>query len=412
LARAARVPTAELEAVRAGGVVRPALVWRLAPTLGLHAADLFVIAGLDLPGELAAAIGTVSWNVGRLMRDASRLVPELRERLHEVVRSLPVVPPTERPRPASSYPPGPATTLLRLLENRNIHTANAALLLLVGDGPYVSDPTVTAVCRGASALSPHYVTGFANLLGIPAGDLAAVTGVGPPVDTGHRPHPQRAELAALAWDARRLTSDQVRQARNFAQELRKADPRSWCTMCLSYHGSMRVPGEAPPDLSWQRVGARMVPVSASAGPRTVTEGIAAGYEHSMVGALIAAAQLSARADASAGRASWEPTLLRQFVPSADRDTLLETLRAGPDDPGGPDDMMTPAGFVFRIHTESWVDIGLVYRLSDGVGYHGMVHRLVWRDWDWMMVAPEGGSSASAYCPVDDLTKIVSWVPKR
>jgi hypothetical protein len=36
-----------------------------------------------------------------------------------------------------------------------------------------------------------------------AEDLAALTGVGPPVDTP-RLHPQRAGLAALAWDARRL----------------------------------------------------------------------------------------------------------------------------------------------------------------------------------------------------------------
>lgn len=66
--------------------------------------------------------------------------------------------------------------------------------------------------------------------------------------------------------------------------------------------------------------------------------------------------------------------------------------------------------MFRTHTLSWVDIGLVYRSRDGAGYHGVVHRLVWRDGDWMMVAPEGGSWVSAYRPVDDLTKIVPWGP--
>ena len=187
----------ELDVVLAGGEAQPALVWLLAPALGLQVADLFVIAGLDLPDGLAAATGTVSWNVGRLMQDASRLVPEGRERLHKIVRSLPVVAPTGPARPASSYPPGPATTLLRLLENRNIHPWNARLLCVVGDGPYVSDSTVAGVGRGRVALTPRYVTAFANVLGIPAGDLTAVTGVGPSVATGHPPHPQRAELAAF-----------------------------------------------------------------------------------------------------------------------------------------------------------------------------------------------------------------------
>ncbi|MBE1489210.1 hypothetical protein [Plantactinospora soyae] len=362
LARMAEVSVLELDAVLAGSEVRPALVWRLAPALGLHAADLFVIAQLDLPDELAAATGTVSWNAGQLMSDASRLLPELRERLHDFIRSLPLVPPAGPSRPASSYPPGPATTLLRLLENRNIHPWNARLLCVVGDGPYVSNSTVKGVCHGRFALTPHYVTAFANVLGIRTGDLAALTGVGPPVETGHPPHPQRAKLAALGWDARRLTSDQLRQAMNFAHDLWQADPRTWCYMCRSYHGPERVPTEAPPDVTWQRVAARMVPVSASAGPHTVVGGTASGYEHSMVGALVAAAHLSARASASAGHASWEPTLSRQFVPSSDRDALLETLQTGSDGLREPDNFSIPAGGLLRSrlggHVEPRMQVGI------------------------------------------------------
>jgi hypothetical protein len=299
------------------------------------------------------------------------------------------------------------------MENRNIHPWNAQMLYYVGDGPMVSDSTVAGVLHGRFTLTPRYVTAFANLLGIPAGDLAAATGIGPPTasDRPRHPHPQQAKLAALGWDARRLTIDQIRELRHQALEMWKADPRSWCGMCLSYHrNDEKPPTEAPSDLTWQRIGQRMVPVSASAGPRTVVDGTATGYAHSPVGALIAAAQLSARADGSAGRASWEPTLVGQFVLGDDRDVLLEALRANPDDSRVLDGFTIPAGFVFRTFTLSWADIGLVYRSPDAEGYRGAVYRLVWQNSDWMMAAPEGGSWASALRPVDDLTTAVPWGP--
>jgi hypothetical protein len=52
------------------------------------------------------------------------------------------------------------------------------------------------------------VTAFAHLLGYDPADLAALVGVGPPVEDAPA-HPARTELAALAWTARRLTSDQI-----------------------------------------------------------------------------------------------------------------------------------------------------------------------------------------------------------
>lgn len=109
-----------------------------------------------------------------------------------------------------------------LLANLNIRPRIAQLLHLVGDGPYVSDSTIYHVVRGDSALTPRYVTAFAAVLGMRAGDLAALTGVGPPVHTA-RLYPRRAQLAALAWDARRLNSEQLAQVQQLSFDLARID---------------------------------------------------------------------------------------------------------------------------------------------------------------------------------------------
>ncbi|WP_053853238.1 hypothetical protein [Streptomyces sp. NRRL B-24085] len=67
------------------------------------------------------------------------------------------------------------------------------------------------------------MTDFAALLGIDAGDLAALTGVvlreAPP------PPPRRAvDAAALLWAARRLSAAQARQISELARSLREASP--------------------------------------------------------------------------------------------------------------------------------------------------------------------------------------------
>jgi hypothetical protein len=55
---------------------------------------------------------------------------------------------------------------------------------------------------------------------MPADDLAALTGVGPPVATA-RLHSRHAELADLGWDARRLTSEQLSEVKEFASTLKR-----------------------------------------------------------------------------------------------------------------------------------------------------------------------------------------------
>jgi hypothetical protein len=208
----------------------PDVLRRSAPDLGWHAADLFVAAGFEVPDDLAPARGPISCEVGRLVVWMTNRSPEELREIRAFVRSLPEHPPgavlPEHPtarvteRPAAD---GPGPMLVRLLANRNIRPWNARLLKWVGGGPYVSDSTIYLLGQCEVEVTPQYVTAFAHVLGIPAADLAELTGVEP--SDRNRTHPHSAELAGLAWDARRLTADQLLAVGRWADAPTAADPR-------------------------------------------------------------------------------------------------------------------------------------------------------------------------------------------
>jgi hypothetical protein len=147
-----------------------------------------------------------------------------RSSLADLVRSLPVQLRTE-PSPADDYPDGPGALLLRLLRNRNIRQHSAYVLKVVGGGPYVSQSTVAMLGPGKTVLTPQYVTAFAYLLGYTPQDMVALAGIGPVFEDAQA-HPAHAEIAALAWIARRLSSDQIAHVVHAARDMRPADDPS------------------------------------------------------------------------------------------------------------------------------------------------------------------------------------------
>jgi len=202
------IPSGELAAIVEDGAQPSShIVGKLAPALGIHTADLFVIAGLPVPDEIASAWPTSPSDVGSILRIAVRMNDEQRHQLEAIVKSMPVQP-RGGPAPTDNYPDIPGALLLRLLRNRNIRPHNARILKAVGDGPYVSDSTVAGLGTGRVAITPQYVAAFAHLLGYQPGDLVALTGVGPPV-ANPKVHPASVQIAALAWRARRLSNNQL-----------------------------------------------------------------------------------------------------------------------------------------------------------------------------------------------------------
>jgi hypothetical protein len=108
VAEEAGVALPELQTVIEGAEPSPETVRRLAPALGIHTADLFAIAGLPVPDDVAAAwteLGEGA-DVGVLLGSALRMSPGKLSQLHESVRSMPAQPVT-RHTPTDDFPEGP-----------------------------------------------------------------------------------------------------------------------------------------------------------------------------------------------------------------------------------------------------------------------------------------------------------------
>jgi hypothetical protein len=74
------------------------------------------------------------------------------------------------------------------------------------------------VGHGRSELTPEPVGGFAAVLGVPAVDLAVLTGVEPPSDVPP-PDGAAADAAALLAELHRPTDDQARYVEETARSL-------------------------------------------------------------------------------------------------------------------------------------------------------------------------------------------------
>ncbi|MBM0235589.1 XRE family transcriptional regulator [Micromonospora sp. STR1_7] len=213
LARAAPVPETELRTVLTGAVPSPSLLRRLAPALKLHTADLFVVAELPVPADLAPVEAISGSLIKELVRCAINLRPEQRHRLRQLAQSLPRRDRVEQELTLpvyEQYEPSFGATVVRMLRNRNLDWSTSTQILynLAGVGP-LSAATIGAVGHGRKELSPELLVGFATVLAIPADDLAAMAGVELTPEIP-RPHAAGADLAGLIWDIRRLTTDQVR----------------------------------------------------------------------------------------------------------------------------------------------------------------------------------------------------------
>ncbi|QLQ35329.1 hypothetical protein [Micromonospora robiginosa] len=184
---------------------------RLAHALGMHAADLFVLAGIEVPNNLAPSSTPADSILDRLVRTALRLPAERREQLLGVARSVPrrdSVPSMVRKR--DNFPYGPGSMIVGMLRNRNLNNLNSVKMLyrLARIGP-LSAATIHAFGSGRKDISPEFLFGFATVLGFRPDELSALldiefVNVRKPVDAATR------QMAELLWDVRDMNSDQLR----------------------------------------------------------------------------------------------------------------------------------------------------------------------------------------------------------
>lgn len=174
LARSADVGGSELKSLLRGGGPSPSLLRRLAPVLGLHTPDLFVIAGVDVPDDLAPGDPTAGSWVPVLVRNAVGC------------------------------------------------WVAVAKTFLVVTGRYWSAATYGGVGRGISPVTAELLADFCAVLDVQSEDLVTVTGVALP-EAPSKAKPAVAGVAKLIWDVRRLTCGQLQEAGNGFRECSVAD---------------------------------------------------------------------------------------------------------------------------------------------------------------------------------------------
>ncbi|WP_458248334.1 hypothetical protein [Streptomyces sp. MAI_2237] len=220
LADRAGLNPVELRAVLAGDSPSQEILRRLGSALGFHAVDLFILAGLAVPDDMAPLdAGAAIW-VKNMVAKAVRLPAAGRRDLLGLVRSLPQ---EERhssfaPKPIMPLAGGPGAWVIRMLQYRNLNWTGMAMALAFMTPTYLSAATYGVIGSGRKELTPRLVTDFAALLGIETGDLAALTSV----DLTELPPPpssETADAAALLWEARRLSDAQAQHVFELARSM-------------------------------------------------------------------------------------------------------------------------------------------------------------------------------------------------
>jgi hypothetical protein len=169
----------------------------------------------------------------------------------------------------------------------------------------------------------------------------------------------------------------------------------------SNKGQPQVPRVSLASVRWSGFYGVELPVSAQAGPYDTSGGVAAGFAHTPLGALLAAVNIGVRANAQ-----WSPrifgTVIRGQVTGPDAAALLAGCQAAYDQaaqsgqaagqPLGTVDV-TEQAFRWITYTPAAAILDLV---SAGPGSNGATVRasvqmeVVWDGGDWKVVAPPGG----------------------
>jgi hypothetical protein len=220
VSRITGVGEAELRRVLDGTDIKPAMLLRLAPALGLRGPDLLVVAGSPVPDDLLPTDPAAGPYVARLVGAALASTGEQRASLRGFVTALrqePQVRPPQEPKPYEQYPYGPGGALVRMLHIRNLNWVAAAKILahLDSAGP-LAPATIGVIGRGGKELTPRLLAGFAELLGIPVDVLGILIDADPAAVGGRSLAPVREDIAELIWDARRLSMHQIREAIRYA----------------------------------------------------------------------------------------------------------------------------------------------------------------------------------------------------
>ena len=180
-------------------------------------------------------------------------------------------------------------------------------------------------------------------------------------------------------------------------------------------GGSSVPQVNLAEVRWYDFYGVELPFSAQAGPRNTGGGLAVGFAHSPLGALLAAVNIAVRANAQWGPPIFTP-VIRNQVTGPDAAALLadclstygQASQSAGVTGGQPLGNVDVAEEAFR-----WVaytpDAAVIDLVSAGPGSQGTTVRattqleVVWDGGDWKVIAPPGGDWGNSAAELSSLT---------
>jgi len=163
-------------------------------------------------------------------------------------------------------------------------------------------------------------------------------------------------------------------------------------------------------VSWRDYHGVLLPYSVEDGPRNTENDLAAGFARTPCGALLAAVHIAVRASWQWGTKVFGPIIERQVI-GPDTGALLDATRDAYERRRGhrPDGAALSRGYVvlegfrWQGYSPEAASLDLV---SAGPGDSDLTARAVtriqlhWREGDWRVVAPPGGTWAGTASPIE------------
>ncbi|GAA2148884.1 hypothetical protein [Actinomadura napierensis] len=175
--------------------------------------------------------------------------------------------------------------------------------------------------------------------------------------------------------------------------------------CQPADTNQQVPTTAPPGVTWELFQAIALPVSPNAGPLIRKGDIRSCYAHTPTGALIAAAQISARITYSS---NWRAISEQQLTNSAGKAVFLKDRAThGANPPLQAGDVAQYAGFKFITYGPDTAVISLANRI-DSTAWIASTATVKWQGDDWKLELQSDGSPSTEGQQLASLDGYIRW----
>ncbi|MFF5264585.1 hypothetical protein ACFY4C_37155 [Actinomadura viridis] len=176
--------------------------------------------------------------------------------------------------------------------------------------------------------------------------------------------------------------------------------------CRPTDTDQRIPQTTPTGISWQMLGAKPLPYSATAGPMVVEpSGVARCYAHTPLGALLAATQLTTR---YWGAPDWRQVVRRQVMPGPGADAFVKLRSSVTLDVSEPADAQV-AGFKFSAYSPQVAVIQMASRINSGA-LQFVVLTMQWHQGDWKLLLQADGRPGNGATSITTLDGFAPWSP--